>query len=514
MNKIFLYGPSGSGKSTAGRQLAQDLDLEFLDLDRAVETRTGRTIPQLMAEGECVFRDQESAALAEAVRSPAGVVALGGGALLRDENRRLAESAGTVVCLEAGAAILAARLRADETVRPLLAGDLELRLSALLEARREHYRSFAMRFDTGGIEPGRVSRLVEAVLGRHRVRGMGAAYDVVIHSGSLDSLGEMLARGGLGGRVALVADSNVGPLYAGQAQRSLAAAGCTTQVITIPAGEEHKNLDTVAELWRAFLEAGLDRGSAVVALGGGVTGDLAGFAAATFLRGVAWAAVPTSLLAMVDAALGGKTGFDLPQGKNLVGACAPPRLVLADPGLLATLPDAELRCGLAETVKAAIIGDPALFELCAGGFESCKERLEPLIRQAAAVKVALIEADPYESGPRAALNLGHTAGHAIETVSGYRVGHGEAVAIGMVLEARLAERLGLAERGLAGQIASVLAGLGLPTTLPGLSRPALLQTMQRDKKNASGAVRFALPRGIGRVEAPVAVADPGRVFEE
>jgi len=244
----------------------------------------------------------------------------------------------------------------------------------------------------------------------------------------------------------------------------------------------------------------------VLALGGGVVGDAAGFAAATFLRGVPWVALPTSLLAMVDASLGGKTGVDLPQGKNLVGAFYPPRLVLADPQTLDTLPEAELRAGMAEVIKAGVIGDPELFELCAHGWDALHLNLGEVVRRAMAVKISVIEEDPYEKGRRAALNLGHTLGHAVELVSGFQLRHGEAVAIGMVAEARLAERLEIAEPGLADEIERVLRELGLPVTIPAeLDRQAVLSVMQVDKKRLDGSVRFALPVRLGETRVGVNV---------
>jgi 3-dehydroquinate synthase len=276
----------------------------------------------------------------------------------------------------------------------------------------------------------------------------------------------------------------------------------------IPSGEGHKTLQTVNALWEAFLDGGLERSSTVLALGGGVTGDLAGFAAATFLRGVAWVSVPTSLLAMVDASLGGKTGADLPRGKNLVGAFHAPRLVLADPMVLSSLPEAEMRSGLAEVVKAGVIGDEALFRLCAQGWKTVLEALDSVVRRSMAVKIRLIQEDPYEKGQRAALNLGHTIGHALEAGSGYRLRHGEAVSIGMVAAARLSERLGIAQVGLAEEIAAALDGLQLPVAAPsGMDWDTILQGMRVDKKRFSGTLRFALPERIGSVRVGVEVND-------
>ena len=278
--------------------------------------------------------------------------------------------------------------------------------------------------------------------------------------------------------------------------KSVRKAGYEAHLLTIPAGEQNKTLETVVSLWRGFLEAGLDRKSTVVALGGGVTGDLAGFAASAFMRGIAWVGVPTSLLAMADSSLGGKTGFDLPEGKNLVGAFHSPRLVLADPDVLQTLPEVEFRSGMAEVVKHGIISDPALFALCAAGYEAVKNDLTNLVRRAMAVKIRIIEADPFERGLRAALNFGHTVGHALELVSGFRLRHGEAVAIGMVAEARLAERLALAGGGLSERIAETLRGLNLPVEIPpDLPRDDILKAMRVDKKEGRGHCPLCLASG-------------------
>jgi 3-dehydroquinate synthase len=249
----------------------------------------------------------------------------------------------------------------------------------------------------------------------------------------------------------------------------------------------------------------VERTSTIVALGGGVTGDLAGFAAATILRGVRWVNVPTTILAMVDSSLGGKTGADLPQGKNLVGAFHPPALVLADPETLASLPEAELVSGMAEVVKHGLIADPGLFELAS---RPPYADLGRIVRRGMAVKVRVIEVDPYERGVRAALNLGHTVGHAVEKVSDYKLRHGEAIAIGMVAEARLAEHLGIAESGLAETIAEALSRMALPTAIPvSMDRGAIAQAMQMDKKKAAGVVRFALPVTVGEVVTGVEVTD-------
>ena len=503
---IFLYGSSGSGKSTVGNMLAQALNLPFVDLDAEIENAVGQTIPEFMTEqGESAFRDAETIALQKVCENVDAVIALGGGALLREENRSLAEATGQVILLNADLSVLTARLSQDESKRPLLAGELESKLAALLESRQAHYDSFSLRVDSSQL-PEQVAWDVQRLLGRYHVRGMGQGYDVLVRENGLDQLGEMLKMRGLGGPVLVVSDTNVAALYAERVLSSLGAAGFETSSLAIPAGEEYKTLKTVSSIWRGCLEAGLDRKSTVLALGGGVVGDLGGFAAATYMRGMPWVNVPTTVLSIVDASMGGKTGFDLPEGKNLIGSFHPPRLVLADPNTLSTLPDSEFRSGLVEVVKHGVIADPDLFEFCSQGIEKVKESLGYIVRRAMGVKVKIIQEDPYEKGIRAALNLGHTIGHAVELVSGFEIRHGEAVSIGMVAEARLAERLSVAGKGLSDALIKTLTGLGLHVEIPkNLPRRELINAMKVDKKKVAGVVRFALPVRIGEVKVGVEV---------
>ncbi len=513
MAHIFLYGPPGSGKTTLGKRLAESLRLPFVDLDQVVESRAGMSILQLMKQhGETAFREMESRALREQSGRPDLVIALGGGTLLREENRALARRSGTIICLMADYAQLLPRLQADANPRPLLAGDLGTELAALLAARRDHYASFGEHVDAN--QPAHeVFRQVQVSAGRFHLSAMGE-YDVMVERGCLGSLGEMLRDRGVSHPL-LVSDEKVSRLYSGCVLESLKRAGFDSKMLAVQGGESCKTLGTVGSLWRGFLEAGLDRTSTVVALGGGVVGDLAGFAAATFMRGIHWVCVPTTVLSMVDASIGGKTGFDLPEGKNLVGSFHAPQLVLSDPDVLGTLSKTEFRAGLAEVVKHGVVADPALFKACAQGLASVEEHIVALIRRAIAVKVRVIETDPYETGERAALNFGHTVGHAIELVSGFSIPHGEAVAIGMVAESRLAERLGIASPGLSAEIAAVLSGLGLPVHIPRqLPHSALARAMYSDKKRAAGTVMFAFPVDIGRVQVGIALGDPSAALEE
>ncbi len=420
----------------------------------------------------------------------------------------MAETSGVVVCLNAEIPVLVERLGLLEGTRPLLgtAAELEARLTALVNARRAHYASFPLQFETH-TGPAEIVWAIQVRLGMFHVTGMGRGYDVRIQPGSLNRLGEQLQARYLNGPVALVSDENVAPLYTGRVTSALQAAGYQVHAMTLPAGEESKNLASLTHLWEEFLAGGLERSSTVVALGGGVITDLAGFAAATFLRGVTWVAVPTTLLGMVDASLGGKTAIDLPQGKNLIGAFHPPVLVLADPDTLTSLPEPELRNGLAEVVKHGLLRDPALFNDCAKGWDALRSGdWTALVRRATAVKVHYIRIDPFEQGERAVLNLGHTIGHAIEQASHFKIRHGEAVAIGMVAAARLSVRFGLAQPELIEEIGVALSGLGLPTCLPeGIDLNEVLPLLQLDKKKRGGKVRFVLPLKVGEARYGVAL---------
>lgn len=269
-----------------------------------------------------------------------------------------------------------------------------------------------------------------------------------------------------------------------------------TRLVTMPDGEQYKSLETVASLYAQFVEAELDRSSTVFAFGGGVVGDTAGFAAATYMRGVRLVQVPTTLLAMVDSSVGGKVGVDLPQGKNLVGAFKQPDYVLAPLSVLHTLPEREWRCGMAEIIKHGFLADPELLNPELWRIERAPE----LVRRAVQVKVDVVQRDPYEQNVRAHLNLGHTFAHAVEQVSGYSWLHGEAVGVGLVAAARLSYAMGLCDSGLPEEVEDIVSQIGLPTRLGGLEPEALYAAMSTDKKWQGGHSRFILLRGVGQPE--------------
>lgn len=333
-------------------------------------------------------------------------------------------------------------------------------------------------------------------------------YPIHLGAGGLDHLGELMVQAGLkaGTKVLLASNPLVEGFYGDPVRASLERAGFQVNTTVVEAGEEQKTVSTVGLIHDAAFGAHLERSSAIVALGGGVVGDMAGFAAATWLRGIAVVQVPTTLLAMVDAAIGGKTGVNHPGGKNLIGAFHQPRLVLIDPDTLATLPEREFRAGMAEVIKYGVIGDPELFaELEAAADLSRLEAVEPallqqLLERSAAAKALVVAADEREGGLRAILNYGHTLGHAVETLAGYGTFlHGEAVGLGMLGAGAIAVALGLWSSADQERQRSLIAKAGLPLALPLLDPEAVLTTLQSDKKVRDGRVRFVLPTAIGQV---------------
>ncbi len=517
MHNLYLYGPPGSGKTTLGKLLSERLSLPFLDLDRFIQNDAGMTVKAIFAaEGEEGFRVREKRALGEVSAHDRAVIALGGGTLLDPENRALAESTGNVVCLDCPIEILRTHINLTPGTRPLVnngLADSGAALERLMAARTAHYASFRRRLDVAGRSQDSLVDAAEILFGAYRIVSGDVPSDIVVGENLLGSIGNWSCARDLGARCVVVCDANTQPLYGDRVMEALRAAGIQPQRCMIPAGETAKTIETVQDIWRGFMQAGLGRGDFAVAVGGGVVGDLTGFAAATWMRGIRWVNVPTTLLAMVDASTGGKTGCDLPVAKNLVGAFHSPDLVVADVETLLTLPVREWRCGLAEMIKHALIGDAAL--VAHGDFFKGLRTLgdgdtwddfddlaglAAYVSRALAVKVHIVREDPREKGVRAKLNLGHTVGHAVETLTDYRVRHGEAVAIGTVEEARLAARLGHAAADWPEQVAALFAGVGLPTALPdGLTFDALREVMLRDKKKCGQSVRFALPCAPGDV---------------
>ncbi|HZL36728.1 MAG TPA: 3-dehydroquinate synthase [Tepidisphaeraceae bacterium] len=331
----------------------------------------------------------------------------------------------------------------------------------------------------------------------------GRRYDILVRRGLLADAGGLLAELTRSKKAAIITDSNVAPLYADALQVSLRRAGIEPIIAILPAGEDHKTLADIGPVYDALLGARIERTTPVLALGGGVVGDMAGFVAATLLRGVAFVQVPTTLLAMVDASVGGKTGINHAAGKNLIGAFHQPIAVLIDPDVLETLPDRELRGGLAECIKHDIIRDAQGFADLERDISRALARdldyLAQLIAHNVAIKAKVVEADPFETGERAHLNFGHTFGHAIETVSHYAWSHGECVALGMAAASKAAMDLGLLDERSQARIIALIEQAGLPVRGLVLPTQAILDAMLFDKKVKAGQVRFVLPDRIGHV---------------
>jgi len=503
---LILTGFMGAGKTAVGREVARRLGRPFVDMDAEIEARAGKPIPRIFAEdGEAAFRRMETA-LCKELSAQGGsrpelaeglVVATGGGALVDPANRARMMGSGAVVCLTCDVDEILRRVSAGDPERPLLdVSNPRAEIERLLEARREAYQAIPWQVDTTRLPVDEVAARVMEIESAVTllVRYPGGEYPIHVGDGLLAHVGGALRAAGVsaGGRVAVVSNPVVAPLYGARVQDAVEAAGFRPFACSIPDGEQHKTLDTVAALYEQFLAAGLDRSGTVLSLGGGVTGDVAGFAAASFMRGVRFVQVPTTLLAMVDASVGGKTGVDLPQGKNLVGAFKQPALVLIDPSVLATLPVEETRSGMAEVLKHGVIGDPELLANVQIG--------QSQIVRALRVKIQIVEDDPFEGGRRAVLNLGHTVGHALEKLSGFELRHGEAVGIGMVAAARIAVKLGRADPSLPDRIEAALAAWNLPTRCPPFDADAIQNAMAHDKKRHGQTLRWILPHAIGQVE--------------
>jgi 3-dehydroquinate synthase len=488
-----------------GQYLSRQLKREFVDTDAVVEEMGGKPIESIFEQdGEAAFRQMEAEVCRRVAEPAERIIACGGGALLSMSNRALLEAGGYLVCLTAEPEALMKRIGTNGR-RPLLNGDnLDQQLKVLLAERREAYASIPVQVDTTKLSTEQVAeRIADYPLAKrihhftaHRPR---PGYGVMAGHRLLSRLATYLEEAELSPPYVLISDTNVALLYEGEIRSQL---DCST--VVIPAGEENKSQEMLSTLYSAFIESGLDRSGTVIALGGGVLLDLAGFAAATFMRGLNWAALPTSLLAIVDASLGGKVGINLPVGKNLVGAFHAPRIVLADFSTLATLPKEEVKTGLAEMIKAALIGDADLFARMEFGPAWISREW---IQRSIEVKLKIVDDDPRETGKRAALNLGHTFAHAFEVTSGYSLTHGQAVSVGMVAAARLAAVLGRCAPDLPDRVEQVLRRFDLPVTYKGLRTDQALGAMVTDKKSKAGRARFVLPKSPGQVEFGIEVPE-------
>jgi len=515
---LILNGFMATGKSTIGGLVAQATGRPFIDLDRAIESEGRETIDRLFAtRGEASFRALERACLTRVLAeaesaAEAPVIAVGGGALMARDVRLKALDECVVVSLEGSPSELIRRALTQPT-RPLLAGgDPETRVRELLAQRAPGYAEAHARINCEA-PPEQVASAVREVWQRDELAVAVGEASYPVHIGRGVAFARLAAQLKRSPVSVLVSDRNVTSLH-GAALRS-ALRECSSKLVSVDfePGEANKNIASVEAVWRAALAGSADRQSTFVGFGGGVVTDMTGFAASTYMRGVRWVCVPTTLLAMVDASVGGKTGVDLESAKNAVGAFWQPSIVLCDIDLLATESRRGFVSGLAEVVKTALIGDPELFQLLEQQAESVAERdpelCAELVRRSIRVKARIVSFDEREGGLRATLNLGHTIGHALEAHAGYTgLTHGEAVSLGLVAALRLGERLGMTPVDLSQRSHDVLKRLGLPVTLDPKALSAATQLIGHDKKRAGSSVRFVFARQLGRVESlPIALSE-------
>ncbi len=537
--QIVLVGLSGVGKTTVGGALAARLGWSFLDTDEIVHKREGRTAAEIIVErGEPEFRRIEELAVMEAAKQVPAVIATGGGAILSAGNRRNLGERGFIVYLDATPSEIARRLPSEgQPERPLTDADPERRLRELDGDRRAYYNHADLWVPVMGgpeaVETSRdeaVTRILRAWAGDaadlmarpRRLERLGSAepargpaalvdtgeerYPIWVAPGELRRLPDRLQQIGLAGRrVFLITDTNVMEAHGRMVAGVLDGGGIAGASYVIPAGEASKTQRTANELYRWLAAERAERRDVILALGGGVVGDLAGYVAATYLRGMPFVQLPTSVLAMNDAAIGGKVAVDLPEGKNLVGAFHQPVAVLSDVSVLSTLPRRMHIEGFAEVIKHAFILDPGLLDtLEANASQLASGTADPelmahVIGRSSHLKALIVSSDPHEQGVRAILNYGHTIGHAIEQSTGYtEYMHGEAVAIGMMGAGRIAVESGILDPTVLDRQADLLRSFGLPLVAPGINVRAVLEAMLRDKKVVQGQMRFVLLEGVGR----------------
>jgi len=525
---LILTGFSGTGKSHVGRTIAQIQGCKFLDTDEEVVRISGKSIAEIFKhDGEAHFRHLESQAVVRACAASGVVVSTGGGAIIDPNNYRAMAASGVIVCLNAMPETILSRLQQpiknSEVVelRPLLDTPNQIqKIKDLKTQRQGHYDLAECLVQTDGLTVQEVAREAINMWQKRNndinnstkagnpspaflVEAPSATYPVFVDWDLLDNLGMHLLSAGINGPVYVITDSNVSELHGSRVDDGLKRAGIEVHNYTIPAGEASKTLTTAGDIYAWLAEQRCERGHAIIALGGGMVGDIVGFVAATFLRGVSVIQVPTSLAAMVDASIGGKTAVNLPAGKNLVGAFYQPRMVVADLSTLKSLAPRELASGWAEAIKHGLILDASLFDLFEERVESLLY-LEPevtseVIRRSMAIKGKIVAEDEKETaGRRILLNYGHTIGHGLEAATGYTaLLHGEAVSVGMVAAGAIAQQMGLISHEAVERYTAVLKGFGLPTSCPGVDPDSVVKAMEMDKKTTSKKINWVLLEDIG-----------------
>jgi shikimate kinase/3-dehydroquinate synthase len=524
---IAIIGFSATGKTVVARKVAERLNGTFVDTDDEIVRLSGKTIPEIFKqEGEDKFRRLERRVLKQACGKERAVIATGGGAIVDPKNRDLLLETSVVVCLEAQPETIFQRLRDDAlysvnpVVRPLLAGEKPLERIKQLKANRQLYYAMAdWTVHTDNLTIDEVSR--EVIKGWQyvdrrpvnqsaevdlacRVQTPTADYPVFVGWGTLDKLGEKMKQAGLSGTASIISDETVFSIYGARAKKTLEKAGFAVNSVVVPPGETSKNIAQATKIYDFLVQHRVERNDVIVALGGGMVGDLAGFVAATFLRGVPWLQVPTSLIAMTDASIGGKVAVDHPRGKNLIGAFYQPCLVLADVKTLTTLSERELNSGWVEVIKHGLILDADFLRLLEKNAKDLikleRDITAKVISRSAAIKCRIVSEDEKETGIRTVLNYGHTVAHGLEAATSYgRFLHGEAVAIGMMAAARLSHRLGLLSLEAVERHRAILQKFGLATDCTGVALNDVLAAMEMDKKVRGKAIRWVLLEDIGRV---------------
>ena len=515
---IILVGMMGAGKTTVGKLLAKQFGKTFIDSDEEIQRRTGVTIPHIFdVEGEAGFRVRESGVIQELLKQDNIVLATGGGAILSEQNRPMMKQNGVVVYLKSSVYDLWQRTRHDHN-RPLLQTDNpRAKLQELHDLRDPLYTETADIIIHTGKQSVQIllARLQQKLEEIARATGTGneehmqtlnvglaeRSYLIHIGSGLLNRV-ELLLPHIPHKRAVIVSNATVAPLYLQQLSEGLSANGVQVQSIILPDGEQYKSGDSLNSIYDALLSARCERSTPLIALGGGVVGDITGYAAATYLRGVPFIQIPTTLLSQVDSSVGGKTSINHPLGKNMIGAFYQPSVVVADTSTLNTLPDKELRAGLAEVIKYGLIRDLPFLEWLETNIEKLLARdtaaLQYAIARSCQNKAEVVGADERESGERALLNLGHTFGHAIENGMGYGVWlHGEGVAAGTIMAADLSQRLEWLSAEDLLRVRKLFVRTGLPVVGPKLGAEKYLQLMGLDKKVADGKIRFVLLKSLG-----------------
>lgn len=526
MQRIFLTGLSGSGKSSVGRRVSELLRWDFIDTDTLLAERYSLPVGQILVEfGEQRFRQLESEALVFAAGNDDVVIATGGGAIISEANRTCMREHGLTVYLETSVEIAWQRVQEEilqsgkNAERPLVVGNNgQQRLESLFLERKKWYEEAIVCINTNENSDDIIAKQVVAfVLTNGYLNASSQPQETVtlqlgkvtsraiIKWSGLSHLPEYLNSSGFSQRLFIVTDSGVGRIYTKPILSLLRNAGFIPQIFTIPAGETSKSIWSWEQILNWLVEQKAERGEPIIALGGGVIGDLAGFVAATYHRGMPLVQIPTTLLAQVDSAIGGKTGINHPLGKNLIGAFYQPGLIIVDPACLLTLPERIYLEGLAEIVKYGMILDAGLFEMLEHHISSLHARdstlLTKIITRCIQLKMDVVQRDERDGGLRNLLNYGHTFGHALEVLTDYGSWlHGEAVAVGMEAAAQIAVARGLLTNEHALRQHQLLQSLHLPLRSPGIDTISLLNTMQHDKKVRAGHIRWILPTQIGQAE--------------